>query len=167
MPCLLSPTTRPLTHSHPPSSQRHKYKYKHKYKHKLTEIWIPYGYYGHHPAQNCDHWVKSWSCFWGCFGHTQSYFSHASEIVNFTQKYPAYCIYIGSPRHLKLWPSIPSALRACFVYENLGWFDRRQCYLRQKDPNRRHIVSRFDQILSLVNCLRTLRRDKREGNRTP
>ena len=84
-PCLLSPPTRPLTHSHPPSSQRHKYKhkckYKYKYKHKLTEIWIPYGYYGHHPAQNCDHWVKSWSCFWGCFGHTQSYYSHASEKV--------------------------------------------------------------------------------------
>ena len=33
---LLSPPTRPLTHSHPPTSQPHKYKHKYKYKCKFN-----------------------------------------------------------------------------------------------------------------------------------
>ena len=114
-PCLLSPPTRPLTHSHPPHSQ----------------------------ATNTN-------------TNTNTSASAIEEIQSRPPTQPFYSIIQRQTQVQYFW--LIHTLWAYFFFKIPCLVQPQN--LRQKDPNRRLIVSRFDQILSLVNCLRTLRRLK-------
>ena len=116
-PCLLSPPTRPLTHSHPPHSQ----------------------------ATNTN-------------TNTNTSASAIEEIQSRPKTQPFYSIIQRQTQLQYFW--LIHTLWAYFFFKIPCLVQPQN--LRQKDPNRRLIVSRFDQILSSVNCLRTLRRDKRD-----